>query len=183
MRVIAGELRGRRFRAPPGLDTRPTGDRVRESLFDLLGPIPEGAAILDLFAGSGALGIEALSRGAGAATFVERDRPARRVLRVNLEALGLVARSVIAPGGAEDGAWRKYGPFDRIFADPPYAGGWATRIVGEAREALRPEGILALEHAADDPAPEPGEGLSLWKSRRYGVTTLSLYARTAEEPS
>jgi len=182
MRVIAGALRGRRFQAPPGMDTRPTRDRVRESLFDLLGPIPEGAAVLDLFAGSGALGIEALSRGAGAATFVERDRAARRTLRVNLAALGLSDRAAIVRGGAEDGAWRARGPFDRIFADPPYAAGWGERIVEAARATLRPGGILALEHAAADPPPEAGEGLSVWKSRRYGVTTLTLYERTAEEP-
>lgn len=182
MRVIAGELRGRRFQAPPGTDTRPTRDRVRESLFDLLGPIPEGAAVADLFAGSGALGIEALSRGAGSAVFVETDRAARRTLEGNLEALGLRERAEVCRGGAEDGAWRAKGPFDRIFADPPYAAGWGERVVEAAREALRPGGILALEHAAADEPPEAGEGLSVWKSRRYGVTTLTLYARTAEEP-
>ena len=88
MRVVAGTLGGRRLRAPRGTDTRPTSDRVREAVFSMLGPL-DGMRVLDLFAGSGALGIEALSRGATHAVFVERTRPALDVLRANLEALGL----------------------------------------------------------------------------------------------
>jgi len=183
VRVIAGALRGRRFQAPPGRATRPTGDRVREALFDLLGPLPPGARVLDLFAGSGALGIEALSRGAGRATFVEHDRAARAALRVNLEALGLAGHATILRGGVQDGAWERRGPYDRIFADPPYAAGWADRVLAAAAPVLAPGGILALEHAAADPPPGPPEGLALWKTRRYGSTVLSLYERGEEEPS
>jgi len=180
MRVIAGTLRGRRIGAPSGLATRPTSDRVRESLFDLLGPLPAGSAALDLFAGSGALGIEALSRGAATATFVERDRAALRALRRNLEALGLRGRARVVAGDAASALALAPGPWDLILADPPYAEGAADRVVAAAARLLVPGGVLALEHAADDPAPDPPESLAVWKSRRYGRTRLTLYSRTPE---
>lgn len=183
MRVIAGELRGRRFRAPPGDLTRPTSDRVRESLFNLLGPLASGVRVLDLYAGSGALGIEALSRGASHATFVERARSAVVALRGNLKDLGLARRATVIPREALVGLAAAAGPFDHIFADPPYDAGDAAEIVMRASRALAPGGVLSLEHASSDPAPEPPEGLALWKSRRYGGTCVSLYVRSPEESS
>src|SRR5256885_16377821 len=118
MRVVAGEYRGRRLKAPAGTDTRPTADRVREALFNILGDV-SGAVVLDLYAGSGALGIEALSRGAAAATVVDRDERALAAVRADLEALGAVARvarsDAIAFLKRQDGAG-----YDLIFVDPPY---------------------------------------------------------------
>src|SRR5215212_8363551 len=121
MRVIAGSYKGRRLQAPPGLATRPTSDRVREALFSILGARVESARVLDLFAGSGALGIEALSRGAAAATFVDNAAPAIRALEANLrdvEADATVVRAEVRRflGGASRSA-RQY---DLVFLDPPY---------------------------------------------------------------
>ena len=120
MRVVSGELRGRRFEAPPGTSTRPTTDKVREATFNALGSLDlvRDAVIADLYAGSGALGIEALSRGAAHCTFVERDRAAVRVLRDNLSSLGLDDRATVLPGDALVHA-RNLG-VDLVLADPPY---------------------------------------------------------------
>ena len=181
MRVIAGSLRGRRIGSPRGLATRPTSDRVRESLFNLLGPLPAGSAVLDLFAGSGALGIEAWSRGAASVTFVERDRAALRALRANLDALGLRGKTRVIAGDAGRPLAVAPGPWDLVLADPPYAGDDAARIVRAAPRLLVPGGVLALEHGA--PAPDPPESLAVWKARRYGSTRLTLYSRTVEEGS
>src|SRR5215208_7039866 len=120
MRVIAGTYGGRRLQAPSGTDTRPTADRVREALFSILGARVDGARVLDLFAGSGALGLEALSRGAAGVTFVERAPAALRVLRANLAALGADAEIVPSDAlrwlGAASAASRQY---DLVFLDPP----------------------------------------------------------------
>lgn len=178
--MIAGTLRGRPIRAPEGRSTRPTGDRVRESLFNLLGAIPEGARILDLFAGSGALGIEALSRGAERAVFVERDARARRVLEENLESLGLADRTRILRVDAGSPAALAGEPFDLILADPPYGAVDLDDLVAAAGRALRPAGILALEHAAAAEPPGAPESLALWKSRRYGGSGVTLYVRHPE---
>src|SRR5436309_4205711 len=120
MRIVAGEWGGRTLRAPPGGRTRPTADRVREALFSILGPI-DGLRVLDLFAGSGALGIEALSRGAAQATFVERARPALTALRANLEALEISAE--VHAGDARAflrNAAQAGRTYDLVFVDPPY---------------------------------------------------------------
>jgi 16S rRNA (guanine966-N2)-methyltransferase len=118
MRIVAGEYRGRPLKAPPGRSTRPTADKVREALFSILGPI-EGTTVLDLFAGSGALGIEALSRGAESATFVERDRRAAAVIRENLAGVG-ASGEVVEQDALR---WLRRAPsagFGLVFVDPPY---------------------------------------------------------------
>ena len=132
MRIIAGEWRGRRLRAPPGIDTRPTADRVRETLFSMLASRLgsfEGLRVADLFAGSGALGLEALSRGAAFACFVETDPNAAAAIRSNAEALGALERVRILGGSAL--ALPKSEPFDLALADPPYALGSGTAAVPE----------------------------------------------------
>ena len=133
MRVIGGHDRGRRLRAPRGLATRPTADRVRVTLFDVLGPAVAGARVLDLFAGTGAVGIEALSRGAARVVLVERDQSALRALRANLTALGAPRAAARVMAGdvlrllPELGA--QEGPFDLVFLDPPYATALAARTL------------------------------------------------------
>ena len=121
MRVIAGRAGGRRLTVPPGRGTRPTGDRVREALFSSFGEAVHGARVLDLFAGSGALGIEACSRGAAAATFVERDRRALAALRANLERTGLAGKATVVAGDVAAFCRQpRGGPYDLVLCDPPY---------------------------------------------------------------
>ena len=132
MRVVAGQFKGRRLQAPRGRRTRPTADRVREALFSILGDV-EGARVLDLFAGSGALGIEAMSRGAAHAVFVERDRRAADAIRRNLTGLGVRA-AVIEGDVLTFVRQRPQGPYDLVFADPPYDS--AGRVAGGLSQEL-----------------------------------------------
>jgi 16S rRNA (guanine966-N2)-methyltransferase len=148
MRIIAGEWRGRQIEAPPGPATRPTADRVRETLFSMLASRLgsfEGLRVADLFAGSGALGLEALSRGAESATFVEKEPEAVASMRRNAEKLGAGDRVRIIPGSAL--SLPRSEPFELIFADPPYAPGSGTPVVRSVIEArwLAPGGWLSVE--------------------------------------
>jgi 16S rRNA (guanine966-N2)-methyltransferase len=179
VRVIAGILGGRRLKAPGGRDTRPTSDRVREALFMALEPL-DGQRVVDLFAGSGALGIEALSRGAAWADFVEREATARRVLEENLESLGLLERGRVWALELPHGLERlrgELGRADLVLADPPYGGGLAREVL----EALGRAGVLkagarvVLEHHAKDGVPEASGWLARVRARRYGETTVSSY--------
>lgn len=179
MRVIAGRLGGRRLVAPRGLATRPTTDRVREALFSALGGVSD-ARVLDLFAGTGALGIEALSRGASRAVFVESARPAITALRENLATLDLLAltRVVAQPAArAIPAIASAEGPFDLVFADPPYA---SLAEVPPLVASLAAAGALAsgarfvLEHASRDAAPDLG-ALTPRSTRAYGDTAVTIY--------
>ena len=184
MRVVGGRLGGRRLRAVPGRETRPTSDRVREALFGILGQRVEGARVLDLFAGSGALGVEALSRGAAHALFVDDDPRARRVIAQNLEACGFADRAEVVAQRAErylaggtspagDGGERG-GPdrpgFDLAFCDPPYA-------FDRWDELLRslPADLVVME--SDRPVELPG-GWELVREARYGSTWVGFAERT-----
>ncbi len=179
MRVIAGTLRGRSLVAPRGLATRPTADRGRTALFDLLGGIAPGANVLDLFAGTGALGIEALSRGAGRATFVERETAALAALRENLVRLRLAERARVVPGDAGAVRLDEGGPYDVAFLDPPYESDLAPLAMPRASAAMNPGGILALEESVRSPERAGPDGFAVWKSRRYGGTRITLYVREA----
>jgi 16S rRNA (guanine966-N2)-methyltransferase len=177
MRVVAGELGGRRLHAPRGSATRPTSDRVREALFAMLGELG-GASVLDLFAGSGALGIEALSRGAAEAVFVERSEPALRALVANLGALGLgkaqaqVRRTEAL--AALRSARRRKETYDLIFIDPPYsqARDWGPELSAALPSLLRPAARVVVEN--DRRAPMELE-LALERERRYGDTSIRIY--------
>ena len=153
MRIIAGEWRGRRLQTPPGMDTRPTADRVRETLFSMLvsrlGAF-DRLRVADLFAGSGALGFEALSRGAAFACFVENDLKAAAAIRANAGDLGALERVQVIGGSAL--ALARAEPFDLIFADPPYAAGSGTAAVQAVAAAgwLSPGGWMAVETARED---------------------------------
>ena len=176
MRIIAGRWRGRTLEAPSGLATRPTADRVRETLFSMLasrlGSFEE-LTVADLYAGSGALGFEALSRGAGSATFVENDPTASAIIRRNAAKLGiepkLLSSSALALPRAE--------PFDLIFADPPYAAGSGTALVHSVVNAgwLAPGGWLSIETSRDD-IVEPSE-LEIDVVRLVGRAKLTLLRR------
>lgn len=179
MRVVSGTAKGRRLKAPSGSRTRPTADKVKEALFDLLLVEWEGCLVLDLFAGSGALGIEALSRGARKAVFVERDLSALRILRANLETCFMLERAQVVRAEAIKFLQRgsKGGRFHVILADPPYEKGLAAgcvRAVGKG-DWLEKEGILALEHSFREELPESFEALLRLELRRYGDTCISLY--------
>jgi 16S rRNA (guanine966-N2)-methyltransferase len=177
VRIIAGSRKGARIFAPKGRDTRPTGDRVREAAFNLLGPgRAEGATVLDLFAGSGAMGLEALSRGAARATFVESDREACRTINRNLDKLGLGGATVLCQDAltalrADARAGTRY---DLILVDPPYRSfsSLQNALIQHLPEILAPDGLLLVETAAGE---EPELPLPKRTSRRYGSARLTLF--------
>ncbi len=175
MRVIAGIHRGRRLAAPPGRATRPTPDRVREALFNIVGQDLSDQAFLDLYSGSGAVAIEAHSRGAARVACVESDRGAAAVIRQNVETCRAVVEVMAMDVRA---ALRRLAGsvFDVIFADPPYAETDAAEVADLARiaELLAPDGVVVLEHRSA--AKEiPLAGLEIFDRRRYGDTGLTLY--------
>ena len=175
MRIIAGSRKGARIFAPKGLDTRPTGDRAREAAFNLIGPV-EGANVLDLFAGSGAMGLEALSRGADRATFVERDRAAAETIVRNLDKLGLKEGTVVREDAArvlaaDAASGRRY---DLVLIDPPYrllAGVLPTLSV-YLPPVVAPDGVVVVE---SDAREEPELPLPKRTSRRYGSTRITVF--------
>jgi 16S rRNA (guanine966-N2)-methyltransferase len=174
MRVIAGRLGGRRLVAPRGLATRPTTDRVREALFSALGPIG-GALVLDLYAGTGALGIEAISRGAARAVFVESARPALAARRENLAALDLGAVTRVVAQPVAKALPSGEGPFDLVFADPPYAAlAEIPPLFSSLRPALAEGARVVVEHSSRDAAPAL-EGLAPRPTRLYGDTAITVY--------
>ena len=175
MRVVAGRYGGRRLTAPPGDETRPTSDRVREALFSVLGPSIEGARVLDLFAGSGALGIEALSRGAAEAVFVERSRKAINAIEANLEALGIEAdvRPVEARAALRAASARREA-YDLVFLDPPYRrAAELGRELSEGLAAVLAPGARVVTES-DRRAPLELD-LPLADERRYGDTVIRIH--------
>jgi 16S rRNA (guanine(966)-N(2))-methyltransferase RsmD len=177
MRVIAGRLGGRRLKAPKGRVTRPTSDRVREALFAMLGDV-EGTSVLDLFAGTGALGIEALSRGAQRAVFVERDTRVARILSANLDALGIEreageVRRVDTLAALRSARTGKE-TYDLIFIDPPYqqAHEWGPELSAMLPSLLRPNARVVVE--SDRRAPLELE-LALERHKRYGDTSITIH--------
>lgn len=182
-RVIAGSARGTRL-AAPGPGTRPLGDRVKQTLFGILDPGLAGAAVLDLFAGSGAGGIEALSRGAARAVFVERDAGAARVIAENLRRAGLsgpaavvLRRDALAwlAAGAGDA-----GPFDLVLVDPPYADAEAmARALELVGPVVAPGGRVVAKHFWRTPPPARVGMLATERERRFGETALTFYRRLA----
>lgn len=179
VRVIAGRAKGRRLAVPdvPGL--RPTGDRARETLFNVLAPRIEGATFLDAFAGSGAVGIEALSRGARHATFVERSAAAVSVLRANLELCGFEARATVVRAPWNRATRRLVSDgrrFDIAFFDPPYDRRDAHTCLEQmlTERLLAAGGLAVIEHRADAP-PDAATGWEMQRRVKVGDTSFSLF--------
>lgn len=188
MRVIAGTHRGRRLRGPTGTAVRPTSDRVREAVFSILGTRVAGSRVLDLYAGTGAVGIEALSRGAEHVTAVESSRQALKLLRQNVADCGLSGRFTVHHQDVEDFLTRADhgGPFTIVFADPPYAAAenFATLFHDVTRADLcAPDVRLVIEHGAKVTLPARIASWSCLRRYRYGDTAVSLYAASPATPS
>ncbi len=176
MRIIAGTRKGARIFAPKGHDTRPTADRVREAAFNLIGPVVEGSTVLDLYAGSGAMGLEALSRGAASAVFVESDRDACRAIERNLDKLRftgatIVNRDALQALAAEAAAGRSY---DLVLVDPPYRmfSSLQTGLAAYLPAVIADDGLLVVETDAKE---EPELPIPQRTSRRYGSARLTVF--------
>ena len=177
IRITGGSFANRRIKVPPGLGVRPTADKVKEALFSILGPSLAGARVADLFAGSGALGLDALSRGAANCLFVEKSPKNMAILKGNIAALdlgehcrALLADAVIAERVLPEA------PFDLVLADPPYDRGLVPKTLDLAgRGLLAKSGTLVIEHSTKE-RPGASGGLELFKRKKYGQTELSFFA-------
>jgi 16S rRNA (guanine966-N2)-methyltransferase len=177
MRIVGGALGGRVVRTRAGAATRPTSEKVREAIFNILGPVEPTARVLDLFAGSGALGIEALSRGAAHATFVDAAKPAVAAIRANVRELGLDDRATVIADDAVRFAGRDAAsPWRLVFVDPPYKSGLASRaVLALPRASLAPGAVIVIEHDRRNPPPDALGDLLRTDERRYGDTVVSFY--------
>ncbi|MEZ5290203.1 MAG: 16S rRNA (guanine(966)-N(2))-methyltransferase RsmD [Vicinamibacterales bacterium] len=176
MRIIAGTLKGRRLASPTWDGLRPTSDRLRETIFNVLGPSVVDARVLDVCAGTGAIAIEALSRGASRATCLESDARAVALIRANAAAVGLEKRCIIvrgqAPGGLTPAGLD--GPYDLVVLDPPYDAPWIADAVAASAALVEGDGRIVLEHAARVTAPDV-PGLVRERTRRAGDSALTTY--------
>ncbi len=183
MRVIAGTHRGRRLSGPQGTSLRPTSDKVREALFSILGPRVAASRFLDLYAGTGAVGIEALSRGARVATFVEADARAVRVIQRNLTTCGLLDQAELRVSLTETFLRRCQwtAPYGIVFADPPYGEAAAVNLVLASGNngLLAEEAVMVIEQESDADSPAPADGIRFLRRYEYGDTALLLYAPTS----
>lgn len=183
MRVITGSARGRRLKELSGMETRPTTDRVKEGMFSILQFEIEGRKVLDLFAGTGQLGIECLSRGAERAVFVDRRLDAVKLIRENLEITGLAGRARIISGDAMEYLRAPREKFDLIFLDPPYEAGLLAPAVEAIAgfDILNPHGIIVMEHPADRVLPAPEAPYRFHRNYRYGKIGLTVFRRDGNE--
>ncbi|NLP18388.1 MAG: 16S rRNA (guanine(966)-N(2))-methyltransferase RsmD [Firmicutes bacterium] len=182
MRVIAGAARGHVLKRPRGNKIRPTSDRIKEALFNIIAPIIKGATVLDLFAGIGSLGIESLSRGAAKAVFVDRNRDSIKLIHHNLALTGLSSNAEVYSLDVDRslGVLKHKGlSFNLVFLDPPYQKGLITHTLeGLAKsELLLPAGLVVVEHSRREELPAKIQSLQLWRQRHYGDTVVSFYTR------
>lgn len=182
MRVITGLARGRRLREPAGLETRPTTDRVKEGIFSSIQFEIEGRRVLDLFGGTGQMGIEALSRGAAHCTFVDSSREAAGIIRENLETTGLGDKAAVVQGDYLSFLGRCREPFDLIFLDPPYGSGFLEKALETIQtiDIVSGNGIIVCENGSGSGWPEPLGAYRFQKEYRYGRIRTALYRRTAD---
>jgi 16S rRNA (guanine(966)-N(2))-methyltransferase RsmD len=179
LRIIAGDFKGRLLKAPTWDGLRPTSDRLRETLFDILGPSIHSARVLDGYAGTGAIGIEALSRGAAHVTFVDADSRAIRLIGRNIESLTALVRNryAIIRADLTDVARRLDGPFDIVIFDPPYEPHGLERALEAAARLAGPATRIVVEHAKRHPAPGAHAGLALQRRVVAGDSALAFYRR------
>ena len=177
MRIIAGTNKGRTLKAPKWDGLRPTSDKLRETLFNIIAPHIDGARVLDVFAGTGAIALEALSRGASAATCIEHDRRAALLIEENRELCGESKRCVIIRDAVERALSKPVtgGPFDIVVLDPPYDYAAVERAVRDAATQRAAGALLVLEHASRIAPPQP-EGLVLARTVKSGDSALSFYS-------
>lgn len=183
MRIIAGTRRSRTLRAPRGMETRPTYDRVRETVFDILQFDVPGAAVLDLYTGSGAMALESLSRGAARAVMCDMDGEATRTAKENAEALDFLDRCEVLrmrDTDALDALCRRGEAFDLVFLDPPYRMDMTEVMARIAAEGIvKPDGTIVAEYREN--CPETPGGFAVWKDRRMGSVRVRMYRRTNGE--
>ena len=183
MRIIAGAFKGRKLAGPAAPGVRPTSDRLRETLFNLVDVEAPGCRVLDGFAGTGALGLEAISRGAAHVTFVERDPRAAAVVERNVAACGASDRCMIVRGDFTGLARRRAGAprFDLVLLDPPYDYPDMDSVLAEAAAWLRPGGLIVLEHARRREPPAGQPALAIRRQVVAGDSQLTFYARRAAD--
>jgi len=183
MRVITGSARGRRLKELEGMETRPTTDRVKEGLFNILQFDIEGRRVLDLFAGTGQLGIECLSRGAVSAVFVDRRTDAVKLIKENLKITELTDRARVVSGDSMEYLKGVREKFDLIFLDPPYAAGLLEGAIAHIAkfDILAPHGIIVAEHPADKALPGLSAPYRLHRTYRYGKIGLTVYRRDGNQ--
>lgn len=177
MRVITGSARGRRLRTLEGLEVRPTTDKVKEAIFSKIQFEIEGRKILDLFAGSGQMGIEALSRGAAKAVFVDSSRDSAEVVRENLKTTNLAEKSVCLLSDYKAYLSGKPDVFDVVFLDPPYNKGLAADALECLSDYVSASGVVVCETAFDEQLPDKAGGLIKGKSSKYGKIAVTLYRK------
>lgn len=188
MRIVAGEFRGRKLHAPKGMNIRPTSDRVREAIFNIIGPRFPEVRVLDLFAGTGALGLEALSRGAAQAVFVDENSEAIRLISTNIKSCGVQDRSLVIQGPV-DRVLRRLckseepsEKFNLIFLDPPYGKGYVEKTLRGLTALAAPEALVVAEHHTRDVlSVRLGEWL-LNQERKYGDTKVSFFCKGYPKP-
>ena len=183
MRVITGTARGRRLRELEGMETRPTTDRVKEGLFNIIQFDIQGRKVLDLFAGTGQLGIECLSRGCASAIFVDRRSDAVRLIRENLRCTGLERNAQVIAGDSIEYLGTTKDRFDIIFLDPPYQSGLLELAINKiaAFDILSPHGIIVAEHPAGQVLPLPAAPYEPGRTYRYGKIALTIFHRRGNE--
>jgi 16S rRNA (guanine966-N2)-methyltransferase len=176
MRVTGGIGKGRRLKVPAGLRVRPTSDKVKQALFNILGDKVKDAVFLDLYAGVGGVGIEALSRGAGRVVFVDDSRDSLRVVKRNVEQTGFGERAQVIPHRAETFLRKTHERFDIVFLDPPYSlqPEIPLALVSDS-EVLNPDAIVVAEHFKRQPSPKQAGRLTLYREAQYGDTVLAFY--------
>lgn len=181
MRVITGTARGRKLQTLPGLDVRPTTDMVKEAMFSIVQFEVEGAMVLDLFAGSGQLGIEALSRGARGCVFVDQSRDAQEIIRKNLASAGLAAHARVAAMDSFAFLASAKDSFDIALLDPPYQQGMIPKALPLLIPRMHPAGAIICETQKGEELPQEVDGWQIARTYRYGKVALALYRRREEE--
>jgi len=174
MRITGGEARGQTIRVPPSKTIRPAQDMVRQAVFSMLRGLIRDTEVLDLFAGSGSYGLEALSRGAARATFVDIDKRCARTIRENLTRLGFAEKGRVVKDDAPRFVSTTTETFDLIFLSPPYRDGPQIHLLKSLAKLLNPRGVIIFDHAKRTSIPEDLEGLKVIKKRNYGATAVSL---------